>query len=305
MKDTGPINLYSSREFREAFFRGEDATKLFTSPFADSFFVNTLQTLLQVVRLPIPPLREKNHIIIWVTAGELELNVASEVVRLCPNNLIVIPAHSVYAMHAVSAQATGMVCHFNTSLIPPKFIHLFSQQEFTFLYANHVPQLIDQSPRLAHIPALLDRLYAEYQAEGKANLDILMIYLLALLYEIKQSVDETASAQNADQRISSAFKRLLREYIRTHHLVHQYADILCVTPNYLNRVVQRTTGQSSIKWIINTLVLEARVLLYHSEMSVQEIAHELGFADQSYFSRLFKKNMGLSPNDYRKKHKMS
>ena len=60
------------------------------------------------------------------------------------------------------------------------------------------------------------------------------------------------------------------------------------------------TEKSPTKWIDETLVLEAKVLLYQTELSINEVANEIGIEDQSYFSRLFKKYEQVTPLQFRK-----
>jgi AraC family transcriptional regulator, transcriptional activator of pobA len=65
--------------------------------------------------------------------------------------------------------------------------------------------------------------------------------------------------------------------------------------------VKTITGKSPTKWIDDTLVLEAKVLLYQTKLTINEVAAEIGIYDQSYFSRLFKKYEGVTPFEFRKK----
>jgi AraC family transcriptional regulator, transcriptional activator of pobA len=77
--------------------------------------------------------------------------------------------------------------------------------------------------------------------------------------------------------------------------------MLNITPNHLNKLVKTITGKSPTKWIDDTLVLEAKVLLYQTSLTINEVASEIGIYDQSYFSRLFKKYEGITPLEFRKK----
>jgi len=76
--------------------------------------------------------------------------------------------------------------------------------------------------------------------------------------------------------------------------------LLNVTPNHLNKSVKSTTGKSATKWIDETILLEAKYLLYQTTLSINEIAMQVGHEDHSYFSRFFKKHEGITPIQYRK-----
>ena len=76
--------------------------------------------------------------------------------------------------------------------------------------------------------------------------------------------------------------------------------MLNVSPNHLNKAIKLITLKSPSDWIRTTLINEAKVLLFQTDFSIQEIASELGIDDQSYFARLFKKQEGVTPVEYRK-----
>ena len=81
----------------------------------------------------------------------------------------------------------------------------------------------------------------------------------------------------------------------------QYADKLNYSLSYLNESVKSVTGFPISYWIHQQIILEAKRLLYYTDMSVREIAFFLGYEDHTYFSRLFSKVAGMSPGAFRQK----
>ena len=79
----------------------------------------------------------------------------------------------------------------------------------------------------------------------------------------------------------------------------EYADALSLSVPYLNQVIKASTGFTVSYWIQKMIMNEARVLLSSTLNPVKDIAHELGFPDQAYFSRFFARIQGLSPQQYR------
>lgn len=94
---------------------------------------------------------------------------------------------------------------------------------------------------------------------------------------------------------------LLQTYITESHSPSYYADRLNLSPVYLNEVVKRVTGWSVSNYIRNEVILRAKRLLYHTNLTVKEIASSLGFEDNAYFTRLFTKATGKSPLQFRTK----
>lgn len=91
------------------------------------------------------------------------------------------------------------------------------------------------------------------------------------------------------------FYQLVEEHLHENFPVSEYASMLAVTPNHLTQTLRELTGKTSNDIIKSKLLLEAKRLLIHSNMSVTEIANHLNFSDQSYFTKFFKKITGMTP----------
>ncbi|MBQ9223214.1 MAG: AraC family transcriptional regulator, partial [Prevotella sp.] len=81
--------------------------------------------------------------------------------------------------------------------------------------------------------------------------------------------------------------------------VRFYADLFNLTPKYFATVIKQQTGTNASEWISSYVIIQAKALLQQRQLTVQQVALQLGFPDQSAFSRYFKKNVGISPTDYR------
>lgn len=87
------------------------------------------------------------------------------------------------------------------------------------------------------------------------------------------------------------------------HAPSYYAEKLNISTSYLNEAVKAITGINVTQTIQNEIILRAKRALVYSNKAIKEIAMELGFEDLAYFTRLFSKNTGMSPNAFRKNHK--
>lgn len=104
--------------------------------------------------------------------------------------------------------------------------------------------------------------------------------------------------------IFKSFVSLVHEHCVSQREVSFYADKLCISTKYLTGICKAVTGDSAKKIIDDFAILEIKVLLQSTELTVQEIADRLGFPDQSYLGRYFKRHEGMSPKEYQSKYSM-
>lgn len=127
----------------------------------------------------------------------------------------------------------------------------------------------------------------------------------ALLYSIRyilKRYQKTVYTQPSHQEeIFRRFIALVNEYSKNERTVGFYADKLCLTPRYLNTVIRQVSRQTVMEWINQAIILEAQVLLKHSDLLVYQIADELHFPNPSFFCKFFKKRTGMTPQEYQKK----
>lgn len=134
----------------------------------------------------------------------------------------------------------------------------------------------------------------------------ILCMLQAALYEmmdinIKNSkVDKTARSRK--EEIMAKFILAVSEDFRIERQVAYYARKLFITPKHLSSVVKEISGRTAGDWIENYVIMEAKVLLKTTDMTIQEIAVYLNFANQSFFGKYFKHHTGVSPSTYRKEN---
>ena len=97
------------------------------------------------------------------------------------------------------------------------------------------------------------------------------------------------------------FLQLAEEHFRENITVDEYARLLAVTPGHLTQVVRELTGRTSNEILRAKQILETKRLLSHTSLSVTQIAEQMGFDDQSYFTKFFKKSAGMTPVQFRRK----
>lgn len=97
------------------------------------------------------------------------------------------------------------------------------------------------------------------------------------------------------------FNRLIDQFFKEEKLVAFYASKLNISANYLNILCKKNLKISATQLIRQRVLLEAKRLLQSTDLSIKEIAFELGFADHAYFSNFFKSQAGITPTAFRDK----
>lgn len=157
---------------------------------------------------------------------------------------------------------------------------------------------------LHDIAAICMKAFKNKQAKLRASLlkDSCHTFVAAILSQYLAQSNATDKNSRFDI-IAKAFKSALEEHFTSIKSPKAYAQLLNISTPYLNECVKNTTGRSVSYQIQQRIILEAARLLYHSNKSVKEIAHELGYDDHSYFIRLFSRVAGMTPLAFRNKNR--
>lgn len=121
-------------------------------------------------------------------------------------------------------------------------------------------------------------------------------------YVCKMFLHASMDDHSSKGRISDQFISLVQKNFKAERFLDFYANELSITPKHLSRTVKNQTGFTAVEWIEKYVILEAKVMLKSSNMTIQQIADELNFPSQSFFGKYFKKNIGVSPKEYRNTH---
>lgn len=176
--------------------------------------------------------------------------------------------------------------------------------EFPFFFTirqDNPPLLLKNSSDVAFLESLFKK-GIEVQKAGQYSIELLRSLLdlvltsSAALYKSDENV-----LKGKGHIVVKKFFQLVEEYYHENLSVSGYAEKMALTPNHLTQTVSQLTGKTSLQIIKSKQILEIKRLLVHTNLSVTEIAHRLNFSDQSYFAKFFKREVGVSPLQYRAK----
>lgn len=164
-----------------------------------------------------------------------------------------------------------------------------------------VPKMI-LSPQIGKRVHSIAEMIDELKGSDIPNKEAAVASLLKTLIiycDSKCNIKITHEKNSNEVQIVIKFKELVARHYTQAHKVSEYADMMNLSPKYLNQVVKNVLGMTAKQIIHDQLVIQARRELKFSNDSVKEIAFRLGFSEPFHFSNYFKKMIGYSPSEYR------
>ncbi|MEP6611818.1 MAG: AraC family transcriptional regulator [Mucilaginibacter sp.] len=171
------------------------------------------------------------------------------------------------------------------------------------LHNSHELELTAEN--IVFIDDLLTAMEVEYTQKYDWSNGMLLAYLRVLLIYLSRLYNEQFRNEepSADRMLLKRFRQLIDEQYAELHDVAAYASQLNISAGYLGEVIKQQSGKNAIELIHERVVLEAKRLLFHTNLSIKEISWQLGFEDASYFNRFFKRLITETPMQYRKQNR--
>lgn len=154
------------------------------------------------------------------------------------------------------------------------------------------------------ITEIVYQLREEFLGSDLWRSSVLMNHLVNMFIHLARRIPQQMSEFEKGGRALvhvMRFKKLLDQHYREHWPINHYAKQLGITHTQLNRVCKEVLGKTALEVIHTRIMTEAERDLLYSSLAIKEIAFTLGFQDESYFTRFFKKHFGQSPSQYRHK----
>jgi AraC-like DNA-binding protein len=149
----------------------------------------------------------------------------------------------------------------------------------------------------------LEKLVKEESTELPLSKSITSAYTTLILYLLNRVCHSAEPKGNSETSPKTAllikFKRLTEQNFSLGHKPGDYASMLNVSTGYLNDIIREAYGKTTGEIIQDRIILESKRLLFYTDLTVNEVAHKLGFNDPAYYTRLFKKHMNATPKEYR------
>lgn len=242
------------------------------------------------------PHRDSHCLLMVATGGRFVLSLDfNEVAFAAPALLVVLPEQVHYVIEIT--EPTGWGISFDPSLLSNE-LQLVLERWF------NAPLFLERETAFFQQAVVLLDLIEKIQSgmtdtyTGK-TIHALLNALLSLMAGQFASAPKTASMEGRGRVIEQGFSQLLKQQYKAWKRPAQYAAELAISVAHLNDTVKRITGASISAHIQQRTILEAKRLLYFTDLSVKEISYEVGYHEPVHFGKLFKKSTGLTPLHFR------
>jgi AraC-like DNA-binding protein len=170
--------------------------------------------------------------------------------------------------------------------------------------------VISMTAEVSHeLQMLIESIKAELDNEDSSMEEMLRIFLKLIIIKATRiwKKEHQVASDEARQEVEfmRSFSQLVEWHYKRYHTVAEYADLLHISPKALNKRLTRYTNSTPNDIIKERIILEAKRLLAHTQLSVKEIGYKLGYDDTSYFIRLFSKQAEVTPQAFRQQYQLA
>lgn len=255
-----------------------------------------LSEIAPFIKLPTQPILLGYNLIVHLTNGHFNHQIGPSEFIVDAPAVLISNYGNVLTIKSVS-QSTEGYC---VLIKEEAMTSIFREQEILNIFTI-APLLNLSEEDNQGLGSLSDQLFKELRSEDP-YLQLSESLLKSLLLKLIK-LSASHKVLNRKQEVAMNFKKLVHHKFKEHKSLTYYADKLAVSTNYLNRCVYDVFRKSSKDLILEVLIMHSQLLLHESTKTVADICYELNFSEPSYFCRIFKKKVGMTPATYRERIK--
>lgn len=242
----------------------------------------------------------EEYILIYCLDGHGWININSKLNKINPNSYFIVPAHIPHNYGAKEGDPWSIYWAHFTGILAPKLYEKYCLKGPSKIMIPEVIQVPFEERRINYFNGMISLLESGYSTEIIEYTNVSLWQLLSSF--IYHDFFSEIRHQNNGTNIVNSVIRYMQKNLNQSISVNDLAKHVNFSTPYFYSLFKNETGYSPIHYFNHLKIQKACQFLSFTNLSIKEISFELGFNDPSYFSRLFKKLMELSPADYRKKY---
>jgi AraC-like DNA-binding protein len=256
------------------------------------------------VKSHIGPIKAEFFRIAFTRAGTACMEIGLERFKPRRNSIFFGFPGQIFSLHDLSEDFLTYYMLFSEAFITEALMRQDKKHPFPFLSYTGLQCFELDDETAAEVEAIIFKMDHEIKRQGADSAVIIRLYIQLILAHAhrcyKQKLLVPDYSFDSSQLLFQSYLRLVGQHFVTVRRVAEYAQMLHVSPDHLNRTIKSCSEKTAHELIEEMLLREAKAYLLHSTLSISEIAYRLEFADPPHFNRFFKKLAGQTPLEYRK-----
>jgi len=246
--------------------------------------------------------------LILITAGECEITVNLDPIKVKKNDILVVLPQQFFEIISFTEDFTVQAFFVSGELFLDAGFHLKSNNLIQFFSSQYPKVLSLSSYTVKEIKYHLKKLNKlVFSRDNVFASELVMHHFSILMYELGHFYNKCVLAKTEKkalrkEELAKNFLLLVSTHFRKERSVQFYADHMFISRKHLTKVITEVFGRTPKEIIIDTIILEAKVLLKNPTNSITQVVNELYFQDVALFSKFFKNSTGLSPREFKLAH---
>ena len=255
----------------------------------------------------IGPIKTEYYRIAIVCSGSAAITIGLETFHPVRNSIIFGFPGQVFSLQEPTADFFAYYMLFSEAFITETILLKNYRNQFPFLNYSGVPCFPLSKEEGNEIENIILKMNDEVKARKANTSQAIKLYIQLIFITANRNYShKILSKQGSGDNAAVLFSRFLKsvsEHFLTVKKVADYAAMLHVSADHLNRIIKSRSDKTAHELIEEMILREAKAYLLHSSLSIAEITYQLGFSDPSYFNKFFRKLAGTTPLQYRNRSK--
>lgn len=249
------------------------------------------------------PVRLKCEVFVLCIEGTVEATLNLNKIQVYPHSLVTLPPGSIFQVNSIEGELKIYILGFSSQYIEENQHSHFLLDTMYHTLGKPVCSLNEKGVQIAEsyfklMIDLYENLPDKAKKEVAFNLHSDIHKGISLLY---QSISNERANLSKSEMICRNFGQLVIQHYQNNRNVSWYAEKLGISHAHLCTIVKQITGHTCVEIIASMVIMDAKSQLKSTNLSIQEISDSLNFANMSFFGKYFKRNVGMSPLEYRNK----
>nr|WP_315174324.1 AraC family transcriptional regulator [uncultured Flavobacterium sp.] len=272
----------------------------FLSPQTDKdLYVNTFRDHLKKHSFVEEPHRHNSYVLVFFTQGSGTHEIDFSTFTIQNGSVFFLKPGQIHHW-SLSEDIDGFVIFYSEEMFNLYFRQKQIKDYAFYTSLNSRPELLFDATESKKLIPYFEAIVEEVKDDKEWRQDVILNVLDIIHIQIarKYNAIHIVETHLYNRKIKD-LEALIERHFRTQKAPSFYASELHISLKHLNRICQEILQMTTTSVIVQRVILEAKRMLTDKRLTVNEIAVALGYDDYSYFSRLFKKQVGKSPTDFR------